>query len=61
MCKWWRHAVLECRLLFGNPVFASLPVIYAILFAMNMLNCERSTDSSELPVHGLDCPCNEKK
>ncbi len=46
MCKWWRHAVLECRLLFGNPVFASLPVIYAILFAMNMLNSGGGTEQN---------------
>lgn len=37
MHKWWRHSLLELRLLFGNPLFASLPVIYAILFIVMML------------------------
>ena len=41
MHKWWRHSLLELRLLFGNPLFASLPIIYAILFIIMMRGGER--------------------
>ncbi|AWP25703.1 ABC transporter permease [Paenibacillus sp. Cedars] len=37
MHKWWRHSLLELRLLFGNPLFASMPIIYAVLFIVMML------------------------
>ncbi|MGG3283684.1 ABC transporter permease [Paenibacillus solani] len=49
MHKWWRHSLLELRLLFGNPLFASLPIIYAILFIVMMLQAA----SSNAPNHNL--------
>ncbi|WP_339219916.1 ABC transporter permease [Paenibacillus sp. FSL W7-1332] len=49
MHKWWRHSLLELRLLFGNPLFASLPIIYAILFIIMMLQAA----SGNGPNHNL--------
>lgn len=49
MHKWWRHSLLELRLLFGNPLFASLPVLYAILFIVIMLQAA----SGNGPNHNL--------
>lgn len=49
MHKWWRHSLLELRLLFGNPLFASLPIIYAILFIVMMLQAA----SGNGPNHNL--------
>lgn len=49
MHKWWRHSLLELRLLFGNPLFASLPIIYAILFIIVMLQAA----SGNGPNHNL--------
>lgn len=49
MHKWWRHSLLELRLLFGNPLFASLPILYAILFIIMMLQAASGTG----PNHNL--------
>ncbi|WP_127593921.1 ABC transporter permease [Paenibacillus lautus] len=49
MHKWWRHSLLELRLLFGNPLFASLPILYAILFIIMMLQAA----SGNGPNHNL--------